>query len=866
MNSIKMSSNTVYNIKKNRKFTIIAVLVFLISFFKVQAQVTNNLKVAFKVKPNAFHLIHKGKVPSILIDKKDAQVVEIVANALASDIEKVSGVKPEVISNIEESSDYIIIAGTLGNSVIIDKLIKSKKIDVDVIQNRWESYTITTVDSPILGIKRALVVIGSDRRGTAYGMFEISKMIGVSPWVWWADVTPESRESLYILSGTKVEMGPSVKYRGIFLNDEDWGLQPWAAKKIDTDIKDLGPKSYAKIFELMLRLRANTIWPAMHDSTKPFWFYKDNPKVADQYAIVISSTHCDMMQRSNTYEWQVNYENEYKHKPGVFQYDVNKREVFEYWNDRVKESANYESIFTIGMRGIRDGSIQGPKTIRDKIFLMDTIISDQRKMLNNAIGSVNDIPQIFCPYKEVLKLYNAGLKVPEDVTLVWADDNFGYIRKLSDPEEQKRKGGSGVYYHLSYMGGPHGYLWLSSNSPSLISFEMTKAYQFKASRFWIANVGDIKPAEMETQFFLDMAWDVEKWTPENAEEYIYYWASQIFGEDLAFEIAAIKKEFYKLLQSGKPEQMGLIVYSNETIDKRLTISEYLIKKVDELKVKIPIRLQNSFYELIEYPVTSAALMNQKVLNARLSLKVKKSNPKKALSYSKKALQAFYDIQSLANKYSTEIENGKWDGMITAFPRNQEIFGMPEVANMEIVSDTLKNKVYDSRYLDDHLVFESGVKPGAISITANNYKRKKENEQESIIIPKGLGLDGNGITRYPFKGASYKKEDLDRAPYVEYDVMIESGKFNMSLKCLPTYAIHKGRGLVMGISVNGSVVQFKNVNHARKDLKWKTNIMRGYSEAQISFEIKESGKSTVRIYFMDTGLVLNRIDIDKHETF
>ena len=290
-------------------------------------------------------------------------------------------------------------------------------------------------------------------QGAAFGVFELSKRIGVSPWYWWADVQPEKRDNLFVRGGTIIDGPPSVKYRGIFLNDEDWGLKPWAAANMDTDIKDIGPKTYAKIFELLLRLKANFIWPAMHPCTKAFYYYKDNPKVADQYAIVVGSSHCEPMLRNNVDEWTDNFQTEYGKKPGPWRYDTNEKEIHRYWDDRAVESAKYESVYTIGMRGIHDGSMPGPKDEGEKIKLLDKVIADQRRILAARLKKpVEEIPQIFCPYKEVLRLYQKGLDLPDDVTNVWADDNHGYIRQLSTPGEQHRSGKSGVYYHLSYWG------------------------------------------------------------------------------------------------------------------------------------------------------------------------------------------------------------------------------------------------------------------------------------------------------------------------------------------------------------------------------------------------------------------------------
>lgn len=730
---------------------------FCVGFVTTFAQSkTDQLAVVSQSKKEAFPLVEKGIAPSILTDKADAEVVSIVANAVASDIALISGIKPKVINN-KTNEDYLIIAGTIGKSKVIDELIKSKKIDVTAIQNKWESYLITTINAPIPGVKQALIVAGSDRRGTAYGLFEISKLAGISPWVWWADVKPTPRKNLYVTPGTLVQKEPSVKYRGIFINDEDWGLHPWAAKNMDTDIKDIGPKTYAKVFELLLRLKANLIWPAMHDSTKAFWYYKQNPVVADKYAIVMGSTHCDMMLRSNTFEWQKNYENEYGRKPGEYRYDTNKEEVYKYWEDRVNEAKNYEAMYTVGMRGVRDGEITGPTTKEGKINLVENIIGDQRSLFTKYFGAPTNALQIFCPYKEVLDLYKGGLKVPDDVTLVWTDDNYGYIRQLSNTEEQKRSGSSGIYYHLSYLGGPHDYTWLSTNSPSLVSYEMTKAYQFGADKFWVVNVGDIKPAELETQFFLDLAWDTKKWTPENATQYVENWAAETFGIKFSIEIAAIKNQYYQLAQNGKPEHMGMLQFDTAVKNKRLEAYANLVTKVDKLKKRIPDSLQDAYFELIEYPVKGAALMNQKFFYAQMSLEVAESDKKMALDYSQKAKNALEQIISLTHHYNKEIENGKWDGIITHAPRNLETYAMPKIANPEILSDSLRNPAeFDKRYIEKVITtIETAKTPNVVSLSACDFKNKQDLPSDKIITADGLGLNRKSISRYPFTGKSFK---------------------------------------------------------------------------------------------------------------
>ncbi|MCW3807115.1 glycosyl hydrolase 115 family protein [Plebeiibacterium marinum] len=837
-------------------------LVFIL--VSCQQSTEKELHVVFSDTSGAMPLVNKEFVSSILVDKGDAEVVSIVANAVAGDINHITGKKPSVIHNENEAGATVIIAGTIGRSKYIDAFISEGKVDVSAVKNKWECFSISTVIKPFDGVDKALVIVGSDRRGAAYGLFELSRMSGVSPWVYWADVKPQKRDELYVTDGTFISNEPSVKYRGIFINDEDWGLNVWAGKNIDTDVKDIGPKTYALVYELLLRLRGNFIWPAMHDSTKAFFYYKDNPVVADKYAIVMGSTHCDQMLRSNTFEWQKNFVNEYAEEPKPYRYDINKKQVFRYWDDRVAETKDYESLYTIGMRGVRDGGIQGPKTEEDKIALLDTIIKDQRGIFKSHFGGEDQVAQLFCPYKEVLGLYDGGLQIPDDVTLVWTDDNYGYIRRLSNPDEQKRKGSSGIYYHLSYLGSPHDYLWLSTISPSLISYEMTKAYQFGADRLWVVNVGDIKPAELETEFFMDLAWEAEKWNPQNVSEYLTYWANKTFGTQLASDIAKIKKEYYKLAQTGKPEHLVTATYDKQTRTERLAASEKMLEMVNDIKPKIPEHLLSAFFQLVEYPVKGMALMNKKICYAAMSFEVLKSNPQKAKLFSKYSKDAFNEIHAMTDFYNHNIENGKWDGIITDSPRNLKVYGMPDVAVREVVEDqSLYKQEYDTRYIHRDAPFELNIAKSKISLLADQYVDKQDSEGNEIITVKGLGLDGHSISRYPFNTPSYSNENYKSAPSVTYSISAEKGNYDVSIKCLPSRSIHKGRKLLLALVINDSKPQFFDVNHDRKDGKWKKHVLQGFAEAKFHLNIQKEGNAEIKIYLLDTGLAISRIDIDKH---
>ena len=480
-----------------------------------------SLSVVFDKPVDGFSIVHNGSAAEIIIDPNEAKVISLAAGMFANDVNAVCGIMPRVEQfPVQPKSDYILI-GTIGKNRLIDSLIEKKIFSADQIKNQWEAFKIQVVTIP--DGHKVLVVAGSDRRGAAFGILEISRMIGVSPWVWWADATPKHRTGLYIKTGDAIIQQPSVKYRGIFINDEDWGLKPWASNTFDPALGDIGPKTYKKVFELLLRLKANHCWPAMHSCTKPFNYYPENKQVADDYAIVMGSAHCEPLLFNNASEWD-------KKTMGEWRYDTNKENICKVLDKRVSENGKFENVYTVGLRGMHDSAMIGGLPLEKQVALLEEVISDQRKILTSHIDKkITEIPQVFIPYKEVLTLYNNGLKVPDDVTLMWADDNYGYIRRLSNSIEAARSGGGGVYYHVSYLGSPAVYLWLGTTPPALIWEEMAKAYNFDAKQIWIVNVGDIKPCEYQTQFFLDLAWNINVVNGSNVSSHLSNWLGDIFG-------------------------------------------------------------------------------------------------------------------------------------------------------------------------------------------------------------------------------------------------------------------------------------------------------------------------------------------------
>ncbi|WP_245117900.1 glycosyl hydrolase 115 family protein [Hymenobacter volaticus] len=643
--------------------------------------------------PEAFPLVHNRQAAAVYVDAQDAEVVRVAAEALVKDIHSITGTTPALRGATEPLASYSVVVGTLGHSKRIDQLAAGGASQLANLKGQWETFSISVVDKPFGKAGKALVVAGSDRRGTAFGVFELSRRLGVSPWSWWADVTPLPQPNLYLSAGNYVAQTPSVKYRGLFLNDEDWGLQPWAAQNLDQEVKDIGPNTYARIFELLLRLKANLIWPAMHPSTKAFFHYPGNPKMADRYAILVGTSHAEPMLRNNVDEWQ-------EPTMGPFDYFRNQPAVYSYWDQRAKQAGKLEAMYSLGMRGVHDSGMEGAKTPQEAAQMLGRVLTDQRDILRRHVApDVTRVPQVFTAYKEVLDVYDAGLKLPDDVILAWPDDNYGYISRLSTAEEQRRPGGTGVYYHASYWGRPHDYLWLGSTHPALIREEMMKAYALKTDKLWVMNVGDIKPLEYNIQLFLDMAYHAppfqqSQYVPQHLEQ----WTAQIFGKEHAAAIRDILWKYYDLAFERRPEFMGWSqtepttetrrtdynhFYYGDEAQRRLDRYAALEQQVQQLRPLISPARADAFFELVYYPVVGASLMNQKFLYQDKSYWYAQQNRASATDYADLARQAYVRIEQETEYYNQQLAGGKWRGMMSMKPRDLPVYQAPAATPMRV---------------------------------------------------------------------------------------------------------------------------------------------------------------------------------------
>lgn len=775
-----------------------------------------------------FPIVDSNQITSIYIDKNTDALILWAVNELADDVKEITGKRPEIIQ-IQTISKKGIYIGQISSGIFQSKAFQKE------LSNQWEKFSIKKE-------KDNLLVVGSDVRGTVYAIFEIAERLGISPWKWWADVYPLKKENLVLqLPQNGIISSPSVQYRGIFLNDEDWALQPWAAKTFEKETGDIGPKTYEKIFQLLLRLKANTIWPAMHPSTKGFFTLAGNKEIAQKYHMIIGSSHAEPMLRNNVDEW----------KPkvyGDYNYFTNKTQVDKYWQDRLDEVKAFqnETIMTLGMRGVHDSKMEGAKDLKESIEMVGKIILNQREMLSKTFKKpLKDIPQAFVPYKEVLELYDNGLKVPDDVTLVWPDDNYGYIRRLSNPEEQKRAGGSGVYYHISYWGRPHDYLWLSTTQPGLIWYEMTKAYENGAKKMWIVNVGDIKPAEYDTELFLDLAWNINSIKSDGINDYLKKWISREFTESIASELSFVLNEYYRLAFLRKPEYMGwsqtepttpvkLSDFSAEESQNRIKEYDNLIQKVDSLSAFIPAERKDAWFQLVVYPVKGAAYMNHKFLYWKLAAVT--SDESQREKYELLSAEAYQKIKELTDFYNTKMSNGKWNYMMSMHPRDLPVF------------DSIKKTEFSKE------VSISG-KSNKTFIQANQFVAKKGANKYQWKTINGLGYSDNAITLFPLKQHYFKTEK----PSVSYEFEIEkAGDYEIEIHLLPTHSNNFDHEI--GVQIDGNKTQFFSINSKDRDKTWKENVLRNSAIVKLPVSITNKGKHTITITVNQTGIVLDYITV------
>jgi Glycosyl hydrolase family 115/Gylcosyl hydrolase family 115 C-terminal domain len=596
-----------------------------------------------------FTLAAKGAAAPIIVSPDDWPGVRRAADGFTHDVERVTGVLPHLFTSSPNANGVdVVLVGTIGHSALIDGLVSSGKLDISRVAGSWEAGVTTVVEHPTPGVGRALVIAGADKRGTIFGLYTLSEQIGVSPWYWWADVPVTHRDSLYVLPGRHVMPSPAVRYRGIFLNDEAPALTGWAKEKFG------GKNSafYAHIFELLLRLRANYLWPAMWDNA----FNEDdlaNPALADEYGIVMGTSHHEPMLRAQQ-EWK-------RHGMGAWDYNTNSDVLKKFWAYGIARNKEYESTITIGMRG--DGDLAMSPTADTQ--LLERIVNDQRKIVaQNSDPRVKN-PEIWALYKEVQEYYEKGMQVPDDVTLLWCDDNWGNIRRLPTDEERKRSGGAGIYYHFDYVGGPRSYKWINTVPITKVWEQMHLALENGADRVWIVNVGDLKPMEFPIEFFLTMARTPERWDKDHLQAYTETWAQREFGPAHAAEIAAIVSDYTKFNGRRKPEQLEPGTFSlTQSHEAERVESDWqdLVDRAERVRDQLPVAAQAAYFELVLHPVKASATVNELYIAAARNHLYAQQGRASSNDWAARTRQLFAQDAALSAEYNSLL-NGRWNHMM-----------------------------------------------------------------------------------------------------------------------------------------------------------------------------------------------------------
>lgn len=700
---------------------------------------------------------------TISYDNGDWTGVRMAVNNLRNDLTAVTG-----------SANAPVIVGTVGRSKTIDRIAKGNPWLRKELRGKWEKYVITTVKD---GGRDVLVIAGSDKRGTIYGIYELSRQIGVSPWYWMADAPIARHDSLFVTKGTYTDGEPAVKYRGIFINDEWPSFGTWCGKQFG----GINSKAYSKIFELLLRLKANYFWPAMWASR----FNEDDPlspKLADDMGIVMGTSHHEPMMRAHK-EYTTRRE-----EVGAWDYEKNPARLDKFFTDGLERNKAYENIITIGMRG--DGDVaMGTGNDADNMKTLRKVIDSQRRIIGNVYGKpAKDIPQLWAIFTEVQRYYDAGFTVPDDVTLLLCDNNWGYIRRKGRDFERKRKGGLGLYYHIDMNGGPWNDRWVNTITVPKMREQLNLAYQSGIDRIWIINVGDLKPKEMPIDFIMNYAWNPSKIQPGDEAEYLKGFAESIFGEEHSAEIADLIGKYSKYNLLRKPEVQYPGIFNNEEMLRMNSRWQSFVLRAEALKEQLPAAAQDAYYQLVYYPVVASAgvamIYNAATLGDSLTVEALMAKDKRLTDY-----------------YNTSLAGGKWNGMMLDNHIGYTQWSMPK-ENVNPVGFPLDKNVKSRLAV--------AKESREYSIPAHKYIRKQDGKDAGWIFLPDLGR-GDGCMGS--SNVMAKSDTTAAAPYMEYEVNTAG---HIAIGILPTQDIMPERGLRIGVQIDNQPVKILDARRGLVD--------------------------------------------------
>lgn len=836
------------SIRKN----ILTLLLFLAGTFSLQAA---DSFVTFSNTTGAMAVATNGKPLPIIIYSTEDEGVRMATDNLAADFQRVTGNKASVTAlqdaaavSANKANGEAIIVGQM-SSPLIQQIVKGGKGNLSQLKEAKEKYLLQVIDNPVAGVSKAVVIAGSDKRGTIYGIYELSRQMGVSPWYWWLDVPVVHHNNIYVKKGVYTDGEPKVEYRGIFINDEWPCFGNWCKEKFG----GINSKAYVHIFELLLRLKGNFMWPAMWASA----FFDDDPQngvLANKMGIVMGTSHHEPMQL-NQQDWK-------RRGKGAWNYATNKEGLDQFWKYGIERSNNWERVVTIGMRGDGDKAMDGSGNME----LMKKIITDQRSIIANVTGKpASETPQLWALYKEVQDYYDQGLRAPEDVTYLLCDDNWGNVRRLPSPSgegQEERPGGYGMYYHFDYVGTPRNAKWINTNSLPRVWEQLNLTYQKGVRKLWIVNVGDLKLIEYPVQLFMDIAWNPDAFNANSIQPFSEQFCTSIFGERYGREAARILERQGQFAHRVTPENLNDNTYSVNYNEWQRVVAEYdqLALDADKLGSQLPKEYHDTWFELIGYPVKAMANLYDMYYAVRQNKRMAKKNDVSANDWADRATECFVK-DSLLTKQFNELNGGKWNYLASQTHIGYKSWNDPKHNVMPMVTRigdgkaTGKITLPTPEYQSKAMVGENPTfveKDGVVSIEAAHFTRSTSNRSARWAEIPMLGRTLSGITPQPVN-ASVDGMSL------EYDFTNNSdGYAGITMRFAPTLNFYKS-GLSVAVSLDGGKEQIINING---DYDGSLGPIQKHQiiDKTAIFNIKK-GSHTLRIRPLDNAIVLQKIMID-----
>ena len=789
-----------------------------------------------------------GTTAEINYDNSDFPGVIRAIHDLQNDIDSVTGKRPDLISD-GQSSEYEVIVGTLGKSKEIDKLVSSKKLDASAIEGKWESFIIATIPNATKKTKNTLVIVGSDKRGTIYGIYELSKQLGVSPWYWWADVPAKKRASAYVKSGIYVSGEPKVKYRGIFINDEYPCFTLWANEKFG----GINSKMYAHMFELLLRLKANYLWPAMWGKA----FNEDdpeNPRLANEYGIVMGTSHHEPMMRAQQ-EWTVHRK---KYGNGEWNYRTNEEGLKKFWTDGFERNKDYEQVVTMAMRGDGDIPMTDAGSAEENFKLLEKIFTDQRDIIEKVTEKpAKETPQIWALYSEVLEFYDQGINVPDDMMILFCDDNWGNVRRLPELGEKLHPGGYGIYYHVDLHGAPRAYQWLNMTQIPHMWEQLQLTYSYGVDKVWILNVGDLKPNEYPMDFFLKMAWDPTAYNQDNLDEYAIQFCQDKFGENQADEAAEILSLYCKYASRISAEMMDDRTYNLESGEFLKVKDAYLALETRAMRqyYKLPVKYRDTYMQLVLHPVRAMANLYDMYYAVAMNKKLAAEKDLKANYWANHVEKCFALDAEFSKDYNSNVSGGKWNHMMDQTHIGYTSWDEPKEGN--IMPKVIRIKPEEAK--QGGYIFEE--KNGVVAMEAEHYFNTTATDKTKWTVIPDLGRTLSGIALMPYTektenaGVNYKMKMVPQSDSIKVWIFFDS-----------TLPFKKG-GHNVAASFKGGKEKIWNINH---DLNWENKYNKMYptgaarmieSSTVLSIPGNEDGIYDLIIRPLDPGVVIYKIVVD-----